>query len=196
MADNNSSTLKSYVDSATGLAQRAVGTVTGSSTTQVRPFSPVLVPKEPKLITEQAEGQTTQDQSKSEHAASHDTAKLGHVTADPQTGATAQDNPSRNTGSWDQTVGSAKESVGNFIGNENIRRQGVEQNAAGKEAEAKGQLKDLGEGVGDRAQGKLGGIGAAVVGDREEEEKWRQIHDEGKVRQRGAEEDIDKKGGA
>lgn len=86
--------------------------------------------------------------------------------------------------------------MGNFIGNENIRRQGIEQNAAGKEAEAKGQLKDLGEGVSDRAQGKLGGIGAAVVGDREEEEKWRQVHDEGKVRQRGAEEDIDKKGGA
>lgn len=57
-------------------------------------------------------------------------------------------------------------------------------------------MKDLGEGVSDRAQGKLGGIGAAVVGDREEEEKWRQVHDEGKVRQRGAEEDIDKKGGA
>lgn len=194
MADNNSSTLKSYVDSATGLAQRAVGTVTGSSTTQVRVFP--YPNSRTKANKKQTEGQTTQDQSKSEHAASHDTAKLGHVTADPQTGATAQDNSFRNTGSWDQTIGSAKESVGNFIGNENIRRQGVEQNAAGKEAEAKGQLKDLGEGVSDRAQGKLGGIGAAIAGDREEEEKWRQVHDEGKVRQRGAEEDIDKKGGA
>lgn len=56
-------------------------------------------------------------------------------------------------------------------------------------------MKDLGEGASDRAQGKLGGIGAAIVGDREEEEKWRQVHDEGKVKQRGAEADIDKKGG-
>lgn len=92
-------------------------------------------------------------------------------------------------------MGSAKESLGNLIGNENLRRQGVEQNNAGKEAEAKGQLKDLGEGVTDRAQGKLGGVGAAIMGDREEEEKWRRVHDEGKVRQRGAEADIDKKGG-
>lgn len=40
---DNSSTLKSYVDSATGLAQRAVGTVTGSSSTQVRPFPDITI---------------------------------------------------------------------------------------------------------------------------------------------------------
>jgi hypothetical protein len=33
-----------------------------------------------------------------------------------------RDDPKRDTGSWDQTVGSAKESVGNLIGNENLRR--------------------------------------------------------------------------
>jgi uncharacterized protein YjbJ (UPF0337 family) len=93
-------------------------------------------------------------------------------------------------------MGSAKEAVGNAIGNENLRRAGVEQNAAGKEQEAKGQLKDWGSGIQNRAQGALGSIGAAVSGDREEEQKWRDIHDEGKVRQRGAEADMAKKQGA
>jgi indoleamine 2,3-dioxygenase len=82
-----------------------------------------------------------------------------------------------------------------MIGNENLRRAGVEQNAAGKETEAKGQLKDWGQGIADRAQGAVGGIQAAVAGDREEEQKWRDMHDEGKVRQRGAEADMAKKGG-
>lgn len=81
-----------------------------------------------------------------------------------------------------------------MLGNENLRRAGVEQNAAGKEQEAKGQLKDFGQGVQNRAQGALGSIGAAVKGDREEEEKFRDLHDEGKVRQRGAEADMAKKG--
>lgn len=82
-----------------------------------------------------------------------------------------------------------------MIGNENLRRTGVEQNAAGKEQEARGQLKDFGQGVQDRAQGALGSVGAAVAGDREKEEKYRDIHDEGKVRQRGAEADMTQKGG-
>jgi len=30
----------------------------------------------------------------------------------------AKDNPDRNAGSWNQTVGSAKEAVGGFIGSE------------------------------------------------------------------------------
>lgn len=83
-----------------------------------------------------------------------------------------------------------------MIGNESLRRAGVEQNAAGKEQEAKGQLADFGQGIQDRAQGALGSIGAAVKGDREQEEKFRDIHDEGKVRQRGAEADMAKKQGA
>lgn len=82
-----------------------------------------------------------------------------------------------------------------MIGNENLRRAGVEQNAAGKEQEAKGQLKDFGQGVQNRAQGALGAVGAAVSGDRSEEQKFRDMHDEGKARQRGAEADMAKKGG-
>lgn len=36
-------------------------------------------------------------------------------------------------------------------------------------------------------------MGAAVVGDREEEAKWRDVHDEGKARQRGVEADLQKR---
>lgn len=82
-----------------------------------------------------------------------------------------------------------------MLGNESLRRAGVEQNAAGKEEEAKGQLKDFGQGIQDRAQGALGSIGAAVAGDRAQEGKFRDMHDEGKVRQRGAEADMAKKEG-
>merc|ERR1712187_609548 len=92
-------------------------------------------------------------------------------------------------------MGSAKESVGNALGYENLRQAGVQQNASGKDAEAKGQLKDLGQGVTDRAQGAVGSVGAAIKGDREEEEKWRQVHDEGKGRQKETEREVEKKGG-
>ncbi|CAG8266597.1 unnamed protein product [Penicillium salamii] len=176
MSDGNASTGQSYLDQASGLAQRAMGTVTGDSSTQ-------------------AKGDVKKAEGEAKNEASHTTAKLGPFSADPNTGAVAKDNENRPTGQWDQTLGSTKEAVGNLIGNENLRRTGAEQNAAGKEQEAKGQLKDWGEGIQNRAQGALGSVGAAVKGDREEEQKYRDMHDEGKVRQRGAEADIVKKQG-
>jgi len=176
MSDGNSSTLGSYVNAATGAAQRAVGSITGDSSAQNK-------------------GEVAKEQSEVQHENSHTTAKLGPVSADPNTGATATDDPNRSTGSWDQTVGSAKESLGNMIGNEGLRQAGVQQNAAGKEQEAKGQLKDFGEGIQNRAQGAIGGVAAAVSGDREQEKKFQDIHDEGKVRQRGAEADMAKRQG-
>ncbi|OJJ44356.1 hypothetical protein ASPZODRAFT_153814 [Penicilliopsis zonata CBS 506.65] len=173
-ATDNSSTLKSYIDQGTGYAQRIIGSVTGNS-------------------SQETAGAATHEQGKAEQTASHTTAKLGPVTVDPNTGATATDDPNRSTGQWDQTVGSAKESLGNLIGNDSLRRAGQEQNAAGKEQEARGQLKDWSGGVTDRAAGALGSVGAAIVGDREEEQKWRDVHDEGKTRQRGAEADIQRR---
>jgi hypothetical protein len=53
----------------------------------------------------------------------------------------------------------------------------------------------LGEGVGDRVQGALGSVGAAVIGDRAKEQEYRDQHDEGKVRQRGVEAELAKKDG-
>lgn len=192
--NNNASTLNSYINQATGLAQRAMGSVTGNPSTQVctDPI-PLRYTTYNPLTTSQAKGESIHTQGKAEYAASHETAKMGPVAADPQTGVTAKDDPKRTQGTWDQTVGSAKESLGNLIGNENLRRDGQEQNASGKAQEAKGQLQDWGEGAADRAKGALGSVGAAVKGDRTEEEKWRDVHDEGKVRQRGAEVDMEKR---
>lgn len=204
MSDNNSSTLGSYVNQATGMAQRAFGAVTGDSSTQVHltppnphhPLKPKPKPKpKTKLTTTQAKGELSQEQADIQNANSHTTAKLGNLTADPNTGAVAKDNSTRSDGSWDQTIGSAKEAVGNAIGNESLRQAGVQQNAAGKEQEAKGQLKDWSGGIQDRAQGHLGAVGAAITGDREEQKKFEDMHDEGKVRQRGAEADMAKQQG-
>lgn len=148
-----------------------------------------------QLISPQAHGDIEKAKGEAKNEASHETAKIGPFSADPNTGAVAKDNENRPTGQWDQTLGSTKEAVGNLIGNENLRRGGAEQNAAGKEQEAKGQLTDFGKGIQNRAMGALGSVGAAVTGDREGEQEYRDMHDEGKVRQRGAEADIVKKQG-
>lgn len=170
---SSNSTLKSYIDSAVGGAQSLVSSVTGNP-------------------ADQQQAENTKAQSQQEYQDSHTTAKLGPVTADPNTGAAVTDNQNRSTGSWNQTVGAAKESIGNLIGNENLRQTGIQQNADGKGQEAKGQLADLGRGIQDRAQGALGNIGAAVTGDREGQAKWQDVHDQGKVRQRGVEADLQK----
>ena len=192
----SNSTIKSYVDQATGMAQRAMGSITGDSSRMVRlpqTTYTTLTPYEVLTYNNQATGETTQSKADAEHEASHTASKLGPVTADPHTGATATDNSQRTNGTWDQTVGSAKESLGNLTGNEGLRRAGEEQNARGKGAEAEGQLRDFGEGVRDRVQGGVGKVAAAAAGDRGEEEKWTRVHDEGKVRERGAEVDMQKK---
>jgi hypothetical protein len=80
-----------------------------------------------------------------------------------------------------------------LIGNESLRQAGEQQNTEGKSQEAKGQLQDLGQGIQSRAQGALGSVGAAILGDRQEEDKWRDVHDEGKTRQRGVEAELQKK---
>ncbi|KAI2786191.1 hypothetical protein POX_g08573 [Penicillium oxalicum] len=171
--NNNSSTLGAYVNQAAGAAQRAFGAVTGDSSSQ-------------------AKGDLQKEKGELQNENSHTTAKIGNVSADPNTGAVAKDNSYRTEGSWDQTIGSAKEAIGNAIGNQILRQAGAQQNAAGKEQEAKGQLKDWGHGIEDRAQGHLGAVGAAITGDREGQKKYEDMHDEGKVRQRGAEADMAK----
>ena len=41
-------------------------------------------------------------------------------------------------------------------------------------------------------QGTLGGIGSGVTGDREAQERYKTLHDDGKTAQRSAERDIQK----
>lgn len=93
-------------------------------------------------------------------------------------------------------MGSAKETIGNLIGSEDLKQQGREQNFQGQGQEAKGQLSDLGKGISDRAQGALGSAAAGLTGDRTQQAKYQDLHDEGKTRQRGVEMDLDKQAAA
>lgn len=107
-----------------------------------------------------------------------------------------KDDPDRTTGSWNQTVGSAKETVGGLVGSENLKQTGRQQNLEGQEQEARGQLKDFGSGVSDRAAGALGSAVAGVTGDRSKQAEYQRQHDVGKTQQRGAEHDIQKQADA
>jgi len=60
----------------------------------------------------------------------------------------AQDNPDRAAGSWNQAVGSGKEMLGNMVGADGLKHDGIQQNQLGKGQEAKGQLSDVGAGMG------------------------------------------------
>ena len=104
----------------------------------------------------------------------------------------AKDDPDRTAGSWNQTVGSGKEYVGNLTGSEQMKKEGARQNEEGKAQEAQGQLSDYASGIGDRVKGSVGGAAAGLTGDRAEQNKRMEQHDVGKTLQRGAEKDIQK----
>ena len=132
----------------------------------------------------QQEGETTKE-------ASHTIGKVGPYSVS-SSGGISEDDPRRTQGNWDQTVGSGKEMLGNALGAEGLKKEGQEQNAAGKGLEAEGQLSDYGSGIKDRVQGTLGGAAAGVTGDRESQARYQKLHDEGKTAQRSAEADIQK----
>jgi len=175
MPEDNTSTLQSYIDSASGAAQSLYGSITGNQ-------------------TDKAEAAQKQDKADVEDVASHSVGKLGPFAVG-SSGAVSQDDPNRTEGSWNQTVGAAKESIGNFVGAEGLKREGIEQNRQGKGQEAQGQLSDLGSGVGDRIKGTVGAGVAGVMGNEGAREEYQQQHDVGKTQQRSAEADIQKQGG-
>lgn len=82
--------------------------------------------------------------------------------------------------------------MGSLLGSEGLKREGQEQNRAGQGQEAKGQLSDLGSGVRDRVEGKVGGAVAGLKGDAGEGERERRDaqHDVGKSLQRGVESEL------
>ncbi|KAI4288607.1 MAG: hypothetical protein L6R35_002133 [Caloplaca aegaea] len=172
MSDNNSSTGKSYLDSAIAQGQSALGSLTGSS-------------------GDKTEAAARKDQAAAENEASHSVGKLGPLNVSPS-GGVSTDDPNRSEGSWNQTVGSAKESLGGLVGSEALKKEGSQQNAEGKGQEAQGQLSDFGSGVQDRVKGAAGGMVAGITGDREKEEEMRRIHEDAKTKQRSAEADIQK----
>ena len=139
----------------------------------------------------QAKGEATKDQAAAEKEASNTFGKLGPYTV-TGSGGIAHDDPRRQEGSYNQTMGSAKEMVGNIVGAEGLKKEGQQQNAEGKGLEAEGQLADFGSGMKDRAQGTLGGMVAGIKGDKEKQEENRLLHDDGKAQLRGAQHDIQK----
>jgi len=172
MSDKSTSSLQSYVDSASGVVQSAIGSLTGST-------------------SDQNAGQAKQDKSTLENQASHATAKIGNYSAS-SSGAITKDDPNRTTGSWNQTLGSGKEFVGGLVGSEDLKKEGHQQNLEGQAQEAQGQLNDYGSGVVNRVGGAVGGAVAGLTGDREAQLKAQEQHDAGKTQQRGAEADIQK----
>lgn len=171
MSDKNTSTLQSAIDSVSGTVQSAYGSLVNSS-------------------TDQTAGSTKQDKASLESDASHATLKGPGFTATAS--GIATDDPRRQEGAWNQTVGAAKETAGGLFGADGLKREGQEQNAAGKGMEAQGQLSDLGAGVKDRVGGTVGGVVAGLTGDREAQREAEFRHDQGKTLQRGAEADIQK----
>ena len=143
----------------------------------------------------QAKGEATKDQAAAEKEASNTFGKLGPYTV-TGSGGIAHDDPRRQEGSYNQTMGSAKETIGNLVGAEGLKKEGQQQNAEGKGLEAEGQLADFGSGIKDRAQGTFGGIAAGITGDREKQEKYQLQHDDGKAQLRGAQHDIKKQADA
>jgi len=96
------------------------------------------------------------------------------------------------SGTYNQTVGSAKQTVGAAIGNERLRREGEEQNARGQEEEARRHLQDWGEGVQGRVKGKIG----EALAPGETSEDWKKVHDDAKLKQKMTEEKMDRRWGS
>jgi len=166
------STLQSYVDQASGAVQSAIGSITGST-------------------GDKAQAEQKKGVADAEHDLSHSAAKLGPVTATPA-GGIAKDDPNRSAGSYNQTVGSAKEFVGNLVGAEGLKQEGIRQNKEGQGQEAQGQLTDLGKGIQDRVGGTVGSAVAGLTGNTQAKEEHVRQHDDGKARQRGVEADLQK----
>lgn len=102
----------------------------------------------------------------------------------------------RTEGSWNQTVGAGKETLGGLLGAEGLKQEGIKQNQEGKGQEAAGQVSDLGHGIGDRVQGTVGGAFAGLTGNKEAKAAYEAQHDSGKTSQRGVEAELQKQAGA
>jgi uncharacterized protein YjbJ (UPF0337 family) len=139
----------------------------------------------------QREADNKQAKADVEHDLSHSAAKAGPFTVNAS-GGMAKDDPNRSAGSWNQTMGSAKETVGNLVGADGLKQEGIRQNEEGKGQEAQGQLSDLGKGVSDRVGGAVGGAVAGLTGNQAQRDEAQRQHDDGKARQRGVEHDVTK----
>ncbi|EPS45235.1 hypothetical protein H072_758 [Dactylellina haptotyla CBS 200.50] len=117
---------------------------------------------------------------------SHTANKLGPATATAE-GGIHIDNADRQQGSWDQTIGSGKQFLGDLIGNESLKAQGRTQYDEGVKRETSGQVSDLAEGFSNRVSGA---VGAMIAMDQQEKEKFNQQHDDGKAAVRSVQHDL------
>lgn len=108
------------------------------------------------------------------------------------TSGVAPKSSDRTDGSWNQTVGSAKESIGGLVGAEGLKQEGIKQNQEGKGQEAAGQISDFGHGIGDRVSGTVGGAVAGLTGNQQAKASYEAQHDSGKTSQRGVEAELQK----
>jgi uncharacterized protein YjbJ (UPF0337 family) len=188
MSDKNTSTLQSYIDSASGAAQSALGSLIGSNADKVSSVPSTTDQHDADIL--QTAGENKKAEADIKHDASHAGANIGGYSVSAS--GVAENDPNRSAGSWNQTLGSGKETLGNLVGNESLKQQGAQQNQEGKEQEAKGQLSDLGSGIADRVSGTVGGAVAGVTGNEFDKAKYQAKHDQGKTQQRGVEADLDK----
>merc|ERR1711977_409680 len=165
-SDKNTSTLHSYVDSASSAAQSALGSITGNT-------------------ADKQQAADKQREAEAKDTLSHAGGSVGGFSV--SSGGVAKNDSERQGGQWDQTMGSAKETVGNLVGAEGLKKEGRDQNAQGQAREAQGQLSDLGSGVADRAKGTVGGAVAGAMGNEKAQKDFQDQHDTGKTLQRGAE---------
>jgi uncharacterized protein YjbJ (UPF0337 family) len=117
MSDKNTSTVQSYIDSTTGAVQSAIGSLTGNTSDQVCSSASLFPTSSPETNITQNAGEAKKSKAELENDASHATAKIGSYSAS-SSGTITKDDPNRSNGSWNQTIGSAKEALGGLVGSE------------------------------------------------------------------------------
>ncbi|RPA85603.1 hypothetical protein BJ508DRAFT_411987 [Ascobolus immersus RN42] len=165
------STLKSYIDSGVAAAQSAISSLTGN-TADTRAAS------------------DKQDQAQAEREVSKAGANVGPINMSAS-GVTLS-NQDRREGGAKEITGSMKESVGHLIGSDEMVYNGRRENQEGQGQKAAGQVKDYAEGVADRVGGTIGSAAAGLVGNKEKEREYSQMHDTGKTNVRGVEAEVNK----
>jgi uncharacterized protein YjbJ (UPF0337 family) len=155
------STVKSYIDSATATVQNAVGSLTGKAHLHQETAPQTNAQGLGNPVDKQAAAEK-HISAENERDASRAGASAGPLNFSAS-GVTV-DNEDRTAGKKDQLVGSGKEFVGNAIGSPDLKREGRQQNQEGQGREAAGQIKDYVGGAADRVTGAIGSAVAGLTG--------------------------------
>ena len=111
---------------ATGAAQSALGSLTGSQADKVND-PPRLTHYSRQSLTTTNQNQAEQKKAEAEARKdiSHAGANIGGFSVSAQ--GVAENDPNRSAGSWNQTVGAGKEALGGALGLEGMRKAGEQQ---------------------------------------------------------------------